>query len=240
MSVRIGGLPTQIAEEPSFQTVRNDPGDVSKPSTRVAKCARKTGRFSPSGGQSSPTPLPCSAEYGLGAGKENRRERRACHCPLSRAETLVQGLPKPSGLVHLSQRGLVENTAPINDRCPILAPTKYESGACLAAGRAGKPTIMWLGLVLVVVVIFALGASIVSGGIFTIVMLPVPVIVAVVALVVSFRARASGRSKSLASDSEGAPSVASEATPYPHSNHSNQAPAPPTPDQLVDAKRAAQ
>jgi hypothetical protein len=90
---------------------------------------------------------------------------------------------------------------------------------------------MWLGLVLIIVIVAALGASIVSGGIFTIVVLPLAVIIAVVAGAVSLWGRASARSEG---PGRGGPS------PLPHSDHRNSAPAPTTPGQMVDAKRAQQ
>jgi hypothetical protein len=96
---------------------------------------------------------------------------------------------------------------------------------------AGHTRGMWLGLVLFIAVLVALGLSIVSGGIFTIVVLPLAVIVAVVALLISLWGRASGRS-------EGEPRR--EPAPLPHSDHANTAPAPTSPGQLVDARRAQQ
>jgi hypothetical protein len=96
---------------------------------------------------------------------------------------------------------------------------------------------MWLGLFLAVLLVFAILASIVSGGIFTIIVLPVAVIVAVGALVFSLWGRASGRGETGASQKD---SVSATPDAYPHSTHSNTAPAPATADQLVDAKRQAQ
>lgn len=96
---------------------------------------------------------------------------------------------------------------------------------------AGHTRGMWLGLVLFIAVLVALGLSIVSGGIFTIVVLPLAVIVAVVALLISLWGRASGRS-------EGEPRR--EPAPLPHSDRANTAPAPTSPGQLVDARRAQQ
>lgn len=92
---------------------------------------------------------------------------------------------------------------------------------------------MWLGLLLIIIVVAALGASIVSGGIFTIIVLPVAVAIALIALFVSAWGRASGRSAPSDKPDPGPPSL-------PHSAHRNSAPAPSTPDQLVDAKRAQQ
>jgi hypothetical protein len=102
---------------------------------------------------------------------------------------------------------------------------------CLPDRAMGIELTMWLGLVLIIIVAAALAASIVSGGIFTIVVLPVAVIIAVVAAAFSLWGRASGRSKGR---DRGDPA------PLPPSSHRNTAPAPTTPDQIVDAKRAAQ
>lgn len=89
---------------------------------------------------------------------------------------------------------------------------------------------MWLAFPVIVFIIFALGASIVSGGIFTIILLPVAVVIAVAALVFSLWGRASGSSHT----------SASEVAPLPSSQHTNSAPAPSSPDQLVDSRRAQQ
>ncbi|MGB9184263.1 MAG: hypothetical protein WCB67_09355 [Solirubrobacteraceae bacterium] len=90
---------------------------------------------------------------------------------------------------------------------------------------------MWLAFPVIVIVIFALGASIVSGGIFTIVVLPLAVVIAVVALVFSLWGRATGSRHTSSSP---------EVAPLPSSQHSNSAPAPGSPDELVDARRAQQ
>ena len=96
---------------------------------------------------------------------------------------------------------------------------------------AGHTRDMWLGLVLFIGILVALGLSIVSGGIFTIVVLPLAVIVAVVALIVSLWGRASGRADG---------SSRHDPAPLRHSGHANTAPAPSTPDQLVDARQSQQ
>lgn len=90
---------------------------------------------------------------------------------------------------------------------------------------------MWLGLVLLIVIAAALAASIVSGGIFTIVVLPVAVLIAVAALIVTLWGRGSGRSKGRRTR---------DPASLPHSDHTNTAPSPTTPDQLVDARRTQQ
>ena len=92
---------------------------------------------------------------------------------------------------------------------------------------------MWLGLMLAIIIVLALVASIFSGGIFTIVVLPLAVVIAFVVMIVAAWGRGSARSKDPPRESAGR-------APLPHSGHSNTAPAPTTPDQLVDARRAQQ
>jgi hypothetical protein len=95
---------------------------------------------------------------------------------------------------------------------------------------------MWLGVVLILAIAFMVVAGVLSGGIFTIVLVPLAVVVAVTGLGYAMWARATGA----ASPQEAQVSADSVPDSLPHSGHSNAAAAPNTPDQLVDARRRAQ
>ncbi|MGA8333921.1 MAG: hypothetical protein WB761_04215 [Solirubrobacteraceae bacterium] len=104
------------------------------------------------------------------------------------------------------------------------------------ATDSGKSTGMWLYMIAVVLLIFGIGGSIVSGGIFTIVVLPLGAIVLVSALVVSMWARSTG-----AGAHGGKSSSEIEPRPLPHTNRPQPGTSGTTsPGELVDARREAQ
>jgi hypothetical protein len=93
---------------------------------------------------------------------------------------------------------------------------------------------MWLYILAFFLLIFGIGGSIVSGGIFTIVLLPLGFI----ALVTAVGAGAFGRSaqRRHGGSAAGGPSTG---RPLP-TGHSNTASAPSTPDDLTEARRVQQ
>lgn len=91
---------------------------------------------------------------------------------------------------------------------------------------------MWLALPLVVIVLLAVIGGIIAGGIYAIVLLPIAFILAVFGVAYVIWAR----SKQAPPPDERHRDV----DPLPHSGHSNTAPTPTTPDQLVDAQRSQQ
>ena len=95
---------------------------------------------------------------------------------------------------------------------------------------------MWLAVVLIVAIVFMVIAGILSGGIFTIILVPLAAITAISGFAYAVWARASGA----ASQQQAEVTADSVPDPLPHSAHRNLAPAPSTPDQLVDARRQQQ
>lgn len=93
---------------------------------------------------------------------------------------------------------------------------------------------MWLGLVVVVGLVVAVVLSIVSGGIFTIVLLPL-------AILAALAATASGVFGGLIRGGRGTSrsSRGHESAPLPHAAPS-ESDVPTTPEGLADARRAAQ
>jgi hypothetical protein len=95
---------------------------------------------------------------------------------------------------------------------------------------------MWLAVVLILAIVFMVIAGILSGGIFTIVLVPLAGIAAVTGLAYAMWARATGAG----SQQEAEVTADSVPDPLPHSEHSNAPAAPDTPGQLVDARRRQQ
>ncbi len=91
-------------------------------------------------------------------------------------------------------------------------------------------------MIAVVLLIFGIGGSIVSGGIFTILVLPLGAIVLVCAIVVAMWARSTGgRAHGKKSASEMEPG------PLPHTNRPQPGSSGTTsPEELVDARRESQ
>jgi hypothetical protein len=91
---------------------------------------------------------------------------------------------------------------------------------------------MWLYMIAAVLLVFGLGGAVLTGGIFTIVVLPLGAIVLVAAIVVGMGAHGSGAGSV---DGEYEPS------PLPHTNRPQPGTSGTTsPEELVDARRRAQ
>jgi len=93
---------------------------------------------------------------------------------------------------------------------------------------------MWLYVLAFFILIFGIVGSVLSGGIFTIVLLPLGVIALISAVVFgAFGRSAQGRQG-------GSTNAASTGRPLPASEHSNTAAAPTTPGEIADARRVQQ
>lgn len=93
---------------------------------------------------------------------------------------------------------------------------------------------MWLYIFVIPLAIVMLIGGLLAGGIFTIVFLPLALIIAAVAVVFTIW----GRSQRRADTS--LPSDRAATAPETGTGHSNLAGRPNTPDELVDARRQAQ
>ena len=93
---------------------------------------------------------------------------------------------------------------------------------------------MWLYIIALVLLLFGIVGGVLTGGIFTIAILPLGVIALVTAGIASLWARSQQGRAGAAEDSE-----ASKEPALP-SGHSNAATAPNTPQDLVNARREAQ
>ncbi len=91
---------------------------------------------------------------------------------------------------------------------------------------------MWLYIFVIPLAILMIVGGLLAGGIYTIVFLPIAVIIAVGGIIYTMWA-SSQRPPNLERERE-------QVSPLPHAGHANTAPAPSTPDQLVDARRAEQ
>ena len=94
--------------------------------------------------------------------------------------------------------------------------------------------LMWLYILVFAVLIFGIIGTILSGGIFTIVLLPLGIIAVISALVFGGFGRSAQRGQGGSSDGKTSPG-----RPLP-SGHSNAASAPSTPDDLTEARRVQQ
>jgi hypothetical protein len=88
---------------------------------------------------------------------------------------------------------------------------------------------MWLGLLGIVIAVFVAIAGVLTGGIFTIVLVPLAVIAIVGTVVYAMWGYAAGAGTQQEAESLG--------DPLPHSEHTNAAPRPNTPDELVNARQ---
>jgi disulfide bond formation protein DsbB len=97
---------------------------------------------------------------------------------------------------------------------------------------------MWFYFIGLFLLVVGIAGSIVSGGIFTIVLLPLAVIALISAMLHSAAARKAQTRAGGATDqsARGAP----EPAPLPSSQHANRAAAPSSPEQLADARRQQQ
>lgn len=94
---------------------------------------------------------------------------------------------------------------------------------------------MQLGLFLIILAVLAAGLTIVSGGVFTIILVVVAVFAAGTALVMFGLARAAGMKEATRADAG-----ASEVVSRQGGHETGPGRVPATPEQLVDARRAAQ
>ena len=95
---------------------------------------------------------------------------------------------------------------------------------------------MWLYVLAFFLLIFGIVGSIFSGGIFTIVLLPLGVI----ALISAAGYGAFGRSAQGRQEASSEARRSTEPQPLPTSQHSNAPARPTTPDEIADARRVQQ
>jgi hypothetical protein len=94
---------------------------------------------------------------------------------------------------------------------------------------------MWLYIIAVALLIFGIVGGVLSGGIFTVVLVPLGLIALVTAVVMSGLAHRAGAAKTPGGNGTGEP------RPLPHSDAQPSAVATPsTPEDLVDARREQQ
>jgi hypothetical protein len=93
---------------------------------------------------------------------------------------------------------------------------------------------MWLYILVFFVLIVAIVGSIFSGGIFTIVLLPLGIIAVIAAVVFGGFGRAAQGRHGASTDDKASPG-----RPLP-TGHSNAAAAPSTPEELTEARRVQQ
>lgn len=91
---------------------------------------------------------------------------------------------------------------------------------------------MWLLFFVLPLAIVLIVGGLLAGGIYTIVFLPVAVIIAIAATLYTMWGRST--------QPENIPGERERVKPVPHSGHSNTPSAPSTPEQLADARRAQQ
>ena len=91
---------------------------------------------------------------------------------------------------------------------------------------------MWLYIFVVPLVVVMIIGGLLAGGIFTIVFLPIAVIIVAAAVIYTMWAQST--------DPENIPGERERVEPLPHTGHRNTAAAPSRPDQLVDARRGEQ
>jgi hypothetical protein len=90
---------------------------------------------------------------------------------------------------------------------------------------------MWLFWFIVPLVIFVIAGGLLAGGIFTIVFIPIVLVILAIAVVSRFYGK-SPRRRTLPRDQPTATG--------PHTGHVNVSPSPSTPGELTDARREAQ
>jgi len=91
---------------------------------------------------------------------------------------------------------------------------------------------MWLFFFVAPLAVVLLIGGLLAGGIYTIVFLPIALIIVVAGLLFTTWGRSTRP--------ENVPGERERVQPLPHTDHANTAPAPSTPDQLVDARRQQQ
>lgn len=90
---------------------------------------------------------------------------------------------------------------------------------------------MWLAFPVIVLLVLGILGGLVVGGIYAAILIPLALIIGVGGF--GYSIWASRRQGALPDERGGV-------DPLPHSGHSNTAPTPSSPDQLVDAKRTQQ
>jgi hypothetical protein len=92
---------------------------------------------------------------------------------------------------------------------------------------------MWLSFPVLILVVLLIIGGIIGGGVFTLVLVPVAVIMVLVSIVISGWSRSQERGEN--------PSEASlTGDPLPHSGRRNMAASPASPDDLVNARQHQQ
>jgi hypothetical protein len=91
---------------------------------------------------------------------------------------------------------------------------------------------MWLYIFVIPLAIVMFIGGLLGGGIFTIVFLPIAVIIAAAAIIYTMWASST--------EPQNIPGERERVQPLPHTAHRNTPAAPSTPDQLVDARRGEQ
>lgn len=91
---------------------------------------------------------------------------------------------------------------------------------------------MWLFFFALPLAIILIVGGLLAGGIYTIVFLPVAVIIAGGAIIYTMWGRAT--------EPQNVPGERERVKPLPHTDHANTGGAPSSPDQLVDARRGEQ
>ncbi len=91
---------------------------------------------------------------------------------------------------------------------------------------------MWLYIFVIPLAIILIIGGLLAGGVYTIVFLPIAVIIAVGSILYTMWA-SSQRSPNLSRERE-------QVSPLPHTGHANTAATPSSPEQLTDARRAEQ
>lgn len=91
---------------------------------------------------------------------------------------------------------------------------------------------MWLFFLAFPLVIVMVVGGLLAGGIYTIVFLPLALIIIAAAVLYTMWGRATAQ--------RNIPGERERVQPLPHTHHSNAAATPMTPDQLVDAQRREQ
>jgi hypothetical protein len=94
---------------------------------------------------------------------------------------------------------------------------------------------MWLYVLAFFLLIFGIVGSVLSGGIFTIVLIPLAIIALITAVV--FGAFGRGAQGQHGASTDARPSTAQ---PLPASQHSNTPPRPTTPEEITEARRVQQ
>lgn len=91
---------------------------------------------------------------------------------------------------------------------------------------------MWLFFFALPLAIVLIVGGLLAGGIYTIVFLPIAVIIVAASIIYTMWGRAT--------EPQNIPGEREEVKPLPHTHHSNTAPTPSNPNELADARRGRQ